>query len=189
MEESAAVQDIVQVDILMSDVDFVDGSTIGELARRSVGKYRNSVRLLTYTSLICFVSNINAFFNFYLFPSCESINDSFGNQERHLKIAKRDLNLFPKEFISIAKNLVWEIRVLWWILEQGSQFRKLFIFNSWATDTIAVASDTIAKTMIRRHIPISVTTSPFLRRSNHSTQFQFKAFGWVLCWWLMLLMG
>ena len=38
MEDIAAVEDFVQADIFLYDMDIVDGSTIGELARRSVGK-------------------------------------------------------------------------------------------------------------------------------------------------------
>ena len=38
MEDIAAVQDITQEDIFLYDIDIVDGSMIGELAGRSVGK-------------------------------------------------------------------------------------------------------------------------------------------------------
>ena len=38
MEDIAAKDDIVQVDIFLYNIDIVDGSTIGELARRSLGK-------------------------------------------------------------------------------------------------------------------------------------------------------
>ena len=60
MEDTAAVEGFVQADIFLYDNGNVAGSMIGELARRSVRKHSNTVRLLRYNSHICHVSNINA---------------------------------------------------------------------------------------------------------------------------------
>ena len=70
MDDIATVKDIVQGDFLLYDVNIVDGSMIGELARRSVGKDSNTVRLLPYISHICSVSNINGVFKACRYPSC-----------------------------------------------------------------------------------------------------------------------
>ena len=48
MEDIAAVEDIVQADNFPYDIDIVDGSVIGEFARRSMGNYSKTVRLLRY---------------------------------------------------------------------------------------------------------------------------------------------
>ena len=40
------VEDLLTLNILLYDIDFVDGNIVGELARRSVQKYEYSVRLL-----------------------------------------------------------------------------------------------------------------------------------------------
>ena len=53
MEDTAAVAEIVQAYICFYGTGIVDGSMIGELAKRSVGKYSFTVRLLRYNSHIC----------------------------------------------------------------------------------------------------------------------------------------
>ena len=71
MEYIAIVEDSLQTDIFLYDIEFVDGSMFGELARRSVEKHSNTVRLLRYVSNFCYVFNINALFKAYRFPSCD----------------------------------------------------------------------------------------------------------------------
>ena len=40
------VEDLLTLNIFQYDIDFVDGNIVGELARRSLQKYENTVRLL-----------------------------------------------------------------------------------------------------------------------------------------------
>ena len=46
MNDIPTVEDLITLNILLFDIDIVDGSIVGELARRSVQKYENTVRLL-----------------------------------------------------------------------------------------------------------------------------------------------
>ena len=62
MNDNPIVEDLLTLNILLHDIDIVDGNNIGKLARRNVQKYNNTVRLLRYNNLICYVSNINAVF-------------------------------------------------------------------------------------------------------------------------------
>ena len=62
MGDFAVVEDIVQADLFLYDIDTVDRSRIGKLARNSVGKHSSTVRLLRCKNHICYVSNINALF-------------------------------------------------------------------------------------------------------------------------------
>ena len=62
MNDIPTVEDLLTLNILLYDIDIVDGNIIGELARRSMQKYNNTVRLLRYNNHICYVSNINAVF-------------------------------------------------------------------------------------------------------------------------------
>ena len=65
VNDLAIVKDSVRVNIFLYDIDFVDGATIGELAR-SVGKHSNIVRLLRYISHICYVCDINILFKKFI---------------------------------------------------------------------------------------------------------------------------
>ena len=55
MDDIAAVEDFAEADFLLYDIDAVDWSMIGELARRSVGRHSNTIRLLRNNSHICYV--------------------------------------------------------------------------------------------------------------------------------------
>ena len=50
------VENLLQLNIFLYDIDFVDGKLIGELCRRSIQKYENSVKLLRYNNHICYMS-------------------------------------------------------------------------------------------------------------------------------------
>ena len=56
------VEDLLQLNIFLYDFVFVDGELIGELCRRSIQKYENSVKLLRYNNHICYVNNMNVLF-------------------------------------------------------------------------------------------------------------------------------
>ena len=63
---------LLTVNILLYDIDIVDGNIVGELARRSVQKYENTVQLLSYNSHICYVNNINAVFQSFRCHNCDT---------------------------------------------------------------------------------------------------------------------
>ena len=66
MNDIPTIEDLLTLNILMYDIDIVDGNIIGELARRSVQKCEITVRLKRYSNHICYVSNINAVFQVVL---------------------------------------------------------------------------------------------------------------------------
>ena len=72
MNDIPIVEDLLTLNILLYDIDIVDGNNIGELARRSVQKYDNTVRLLRYNNHICYVSNINAVFQSFRCPNFDT---------------------------------------------------------------------------------------------------------------------
>ena len=71
MNGISIVEDLLTLNILLYDIDNVDGNIVGELARRSVQKYENTVRLLRYNNHICYVNNINAVFQSFRCPNCD----------------------------------------------------------------------------------------------------------------------
>ena len=78
------VEDLLTLNVVLYDIDTVDGNIIGELARRSLQKYNNNVRLLRYNKHICYVSNINAVFKAFKCPNCDTFFNRTFNLERHL---------------------------------------------------------------------------------------------------------
>ena len=84
MNDIPIVEDLLTLDILLYDFDFVDGNIIGELASRSVQKYQNTVRLLRYNNHICYVSNLNAVFQSFCCPNFDTFFNRTINLKRHL---------------------------------------------------------------------------------------------------------
>ena len=66
MSDIAKVEEMLQLNIFLYDIDFVDGELIAELARRSIQKFEESVKLLRYNNHICYVNNINVLFKAFL---------------------------------------------------------------------------------------------------------------------------
>ena len=72
------------INIFKNDIDFIDGAMVGELARRNIKKYEKNVQLIRYNSHNCYVDNINALFNAFRCPACDTYFQKTGNLERHL---------------------------------------------------------------------------------------------------------
>ena len=72
MDVILPLENIVGINIFISDIDLIDGAVVGELARRSIKKYEKNVQLLQYTSHICYVDNIHALFKAFRCPTCDT---------------------------------------------------------------------------------------------------------------------
>ena len=95
----AEVEDLLQLNIFLYDIDFVDGDLIGELARRSIQKYENSVKLLRYNNQICYVNNINVLFKAFRCTTCDKFFTRTGYLERRLvTCSERVKHIYPKKF-------------------------------------------------------------------------------------------
>ena len=62
MNNIPTVEGLLPLNILLYDIDIVDGNIIGEHDGRTLHKYENSVQLLRYSNPMCYVNNINAVF-------------------------------------------------------------------------------------------------------------------------------
>ena len=98
MEDISAVEGIVQADIYLYDVAILDGSTIGELVRTSIGKHFNTLRLVRYNIHICHVSNINALFKDYRCPSCDKFIKRAQHLDRHSTTCKERNKMFLQKY-------------------------------------------------------------------------------------------
>ena len=106
MNDIPIVEDLLTLNILLYDIDIVDGDIIGELARRSMQKYNNTVRLLRYNNLIRYVSNINAVFQAFRCPNCDTFFSRAFNLERHLTTcSERVKNVYPRNVYQIRETL------------------------------------------------------------------------------------
>ena len=69
MNDNPFVEDLLTPNILLYDIDNVGENIIGEIAKRSVQKYDNTVRLLNYNNHKCYVNNINVVFQLFCCPN------------------------------------------------------------------------------------------------------------------------
>ena len=72
MNDTPIVEDLLTLNIVLYDIDIVDGNIVEELSRRSLQKYNNTLRLLRYNNHICYVSNLNAVFQASRCPNCDT---------------------------------------------------------------------------------------------------------------------
>ena len=106
MNDIPTVEDLLTLNILLYDIDIVDGNIVGELAIRSVQKYENTVRLLRYNNHICYVNNINAVFQSFRCPNCDTFFNRTFNLEQHLTTcSERVKNVYPKNVYQTQETL------------------------------------------------------------------------------------
>ena len=100
------VEDLLTLNILLYDIDILDGNIIGELVRRNVQKYKNTVRLLGYNNHIFYVNNINAVSQSFCCPNCETFFNRTFNLERNLTTcSKRVKKVNPLNVCQTQKTL------------------------------------------------------------------------------------
>ena len=100
------VEDLLQLNIFLYDIDFVDGELIGELCRRSIQKFENSVKLLRYNNHNCYVNNINALFKAFRCTTCNTLFSKTGNLEQHLvTCSDRFKHIYSKKVYELRETL------------------------------------------------------------------------------------
>ena len=106
MTDIPKVKDLMQLNILLYDIDFVNGELIGELCRRNIQKYEKSVKLLRYNNHICYVNNINALFKCFRCTTCDTIFSKTGNLEQHLVTCGDCVkHIYPKNVYELRETL------------------------------------------------------------------------------------
>ena len=106
MNDIPIVEDLLTLNILLYDKEIVDGNNIGELARRSMQKYNNTLKLLRYNNHICYVSNINAVFQVFRCPNCDIFLSRAFNLNRHLTTcSERVKDVYPRNVYQFRETL------------------------------------------------------------------------------------
>ena len=97
MNDIPVLEDLPAFNILLYDTDIVEWNIIGELARRIVQKYGNTVQLLRYNNHICYVNNFKAVFQSFRGPNCDTFFNRTFNLERNLTTcSERVKNVYPR---------------------------------------------------------------------------------------------
>ena len=162
MTDIPKAEDLMQLNVFLYDIDFVDGELIGELCRRSIQKFEKSVNLLRYNNHICYVNNINALFKAFRCTTCDTFFSKTGNLERHLvTCSDRVKHVYPKNVYELRETLFEKLDAFN-IPHKNEQklFKYLAIFDF---EPICVKEDsykqTETTTWIGKHVPISVSLS------------------------------
>ena len=135
---------------------------IGELATRGLQKYNNSVGLLRYNNHICYMNNINAVFQSFRCPNCDTFFNRIFNLERHLTTCSERLkNVFHRNVYQIRETLFDKLDSFGIkYTSQQKLFKNLAIFDF---ESICVPEesykDTTTTTWIGKHVPTSVSIS------------------------------
>ena len=156
------IEVLLQLNIFLYDIDFVDGELIGELCRRTIQKYENSVKLLRYNNHICYVNNINALFKTFRCTTRDTFFSKTGNLERQLvTCSDRVKHIYPKNVFELRETLFEMLDAF--NIPYGKEqklFKNLAIFDF---DSIFVKEEsykqTETTTWIGKHVPISVSIS------------------------------
>ena len=162
MTDNPKVEDLLQLNIFLYDIDFVDGELIGELARRSIQKFEKSVKLLRYINHICYVNNINALFKAFRCATCETFFSKTGNLERHLvTCSDRVKHIYPKNVYELRETFFEKLDAFNIPYKNEQKlFRNLAMFDF---ESICVKEDsykqTETTTWIGKHVLISVSIS------------------------------
>ena len=160
------VEDLLTLNILLYDIDIVDGNIVGEIARRSVQKYENTLRLLRYNNHICYVNNLNAVFQSFRCPNCDTFFNRTINLEGNLTTcSERVKNVYPKNVYQIQETLFDKLDSFGIdYTSELSLFKNLAIFDfeSFCVQEESF-KDTDTTKWIGKHIPISVSILNFVK--------------------------
>ena len=119
------------------------------------------MRLLRYINHICYVSNINAVFQAFRCPNCDTFfNRTFNLERRLTTCSERVKKVYPRNVYQIQET---QDKLDFFVIKYTSEqilFKNLTIFD---VESICVQKetfrDTNKTTWIGKHVPISVSIS------------------------------
>ena len=106
MDNLPIVEDVAEKNNCIYDINFEDGNFVGELARKSISKYENTIKLLRYKNHIIYFKTIHHFFKCFRCPTCDTFFDKADQFQRDLLCCKdRIKNIYPKNVHTLRVTL------------------------------------------------------------------------------------
>ena len=78
------IEGIVERNKFIYDFDIQEGECVGESARRSIGKFEKTVKLLRFNNHIIHTNDIDSFIKCFRCPSCDRFFNRSDNFNGHL---------------------------------------------------------------------------------------------------------
>ena len=162
LKDIPKVEDLLQLNIFLYDIDFVDEELVGELCRRSIQKYENSVKLLRYNNHICCDNNINALFKAFRCTTCDTFFSEMANLERHLvTCSDRIEHIFPKNVYELGEAFFEKLNAF--NIPYKNEQKLFKNLAKLDFESICVKENSYKQTdnttWIGKHVPISVSIS------------------------------
>ena len=165
LKDIPKVEHLLQLNIFLFDIDFVDGELIDEPCRKSIQKYEKSVMFLRYNNHICYVKNINSLLTGFRCTTGDKFFSKTGNLEWN------DIWLLVVIVLNIfTQGIVYELREM--LFEQLDAFNNpyrseqklfknlaIFDFESICVKEANSYKQTETTTWIGKHVPTSVSIS------------------------------
>ena len=140
IDDLPLVEGIVERNIFIYDFDIQEAEYIGELARRSIGKFEKTVKMLRFNNHIIHTNDIDSFFKFFRCLSCDCFFNRSNNFNRHLMSCKdRVRDIYPKNVYTLRETLFEKLEGFnITVLKDNTLFNNLAIFDF---ESICVPSD------------------------------------------------
>ena len=134
----------------------MQGEYVGELARRIIGRFDKTVKILRFDNHIIHTNDIDSFFKCFRCPSC----DNFINKHL-LRCKDRMKHIYPKNVYELRETLFEKLEGFSLPVSEGNKlFNNLAIFDF---ESICVPTEDLKETQtttwIGKHVPISVSIS------------------------------
>ena len=159
VEDLPVVEEIVQRNFIY-DFDIQEGEYLGELARRSIGRFDKTVKLLRFNNHIIHTIDINSFFKCFRCSSCDTFFNKSDNFNKHLLRCKdRVKHIYPKNVYELRETLFEKLEGFSLPVSEGNKlFNSLAIFDF---ESICVPTEELKETQttfwIGKHVLISLS--------------------------------
>ena len=162
VEDLPVVMEIVQTNIFIYNFDIQEGEYVGKLARRSIGRFDKTVRLLRFNNHIIHTNDIDSFFKCFRCPSCDTFFNKSDYLNKYLLRCKdRVKHIYPEKIYELRETLFENLEGFSLpVSEDNKLFNNLAIFDF---ESICVPTEELKETQtttwIGKHVPISISIS------------------------------